>query len=153
LALLALLIAGCGGGSRTSSGGSGAGKSSDSETAGAFTARASAICSEAKKAGQALKAPKAKAELAPFFDRALRLAKAEVAGLKTLRPPSEHAAAYRTWLAGLDRAVGLLGRADVAAKAGSVYEVQAAIRAGDGLAQRNTAHARAAGLAACGEEG
>jgi soluble cytochrome b562 len=146
------VIAGCGGSSRTS-GGATSTTGTTSEAATDFTARANAICSETKKAGQALKAPKAKAELAPFFDRALGLAKGEVAKLKALRPPSEHAAAYRTWLGGLDRAVGLLGRADTAAKAGSVYEVQAAIRAGDGLTQRNTANARAAGLTACSEEG
>jgi hypothetical protein len=81
------------------------------------------------------------------------LARGEVAKLKALRPPSDRAAAYGTWLAGLDRAVGLLAHTDAVAKAGSVYQVQAAIRAGAGLAQTNTAHARAAGLTACGEEG
>jgi hypothetical protein len=134
---LALMLAGCGGG-----GGGG----------GDFVAEGTAICRQAQKAGSAIKAPKAGAEVVPFFDRTLTLGKAEVDKLITLHPPSDKAAAYRAWLAGLDQAISLLTRADVAARAGRFSQVQAIIREGNALTQATLADARAAGLVICAKQ-
>jgi hypothetical protein len=136
-ALAALILAGCG-----SSGSNGAD----------FVAQGEAICRDAQKAGSSLRPPNTRAELVPFFDRALALGKLEIGQLSALQPPSDKAGAYRAWIAGLDQAIMLLAHADAAARAGNVGQVQAIIREGNALTQTNLADARAVGLPSCAKE-
>jgi hypothetical protein len=120
-----------------------------STSSGDFLAQASTICREAQKRGSGLKSPRSPSEVVPFFDRVLPLVQNEVERLHALRPSGERASAFRTYLGGLDQAVGLIQRADAAAKAGDLQEVQAIIREGDSLTQTNVANAKAASLGTC----
>ncbi len=142
----ALILAGCGGGGGTASSG---GEGSQAASGGDFIARANAICRDTQKAGASIKAPKTNGELVPFFDRALALGQGEVAKLSALHPPSDRAAAFQTWLRGLNQAVYFLSSADAEAKAGSLKQVETSIQEGSGLTQRNLANAKAVGLAVC----
>jgi hypothetical protein len=142
----ALIIAGCGGGGSSATSG---GEGSQAAGGGDFTARANAICRDTQKAGASIKAPKANGELVAFFDRALALGRHELAELSALHPPSEKAAAFQTWLRGLNQAVYFLSSADAEARAGSLKQVETSIQEGSGLTQRNLANAKAVGLTVC----
>jgi hypothetical protein len=142
----ALIIAGCGGAGGTASSGA---EGSKATGGGDFIAKANAICRDTQKTGATIKAPKANGELVPFFDRALALGQDEVAKLSALHPPSDRAAAFQTWLKGLNQAVYFLSSADAEAKAGSLKQVETSIQEGSGLTQRNLANAKAVGLTVC----
>jgi hypothetical protein len=145
----ALALSGCGGGAGSvTSGGATSARGGQS-----FVAQADAICREAHRVGGALRAPRSEAELAPYFARALTLGQDEIEKLSALHPPSERAAAYRIWLTGLEQALGSVRATDEAARAGNISQVQALVREGAGLTQRNVIHARAVGIPACAKEG
>lgn len=134
---LALALGGCGGHAKTTS------------AAGGFVPAAEAVCSHAQLLGSQLRPPRGQAGLVPFFDQALVIGRAEVAGLRALHAPPAKAAAYAAYLDGLDRAVAQLGSADEAAHAANLPRVSAIVLEASGLARANSEHARAIGLSSC----
>jgi hypothetical protein len=146
----ALMLAGCGGASSPATTGTGAsGPSGD----GPFFAEANAVCRAAQKTGSVLPQPHNETELAPFLERAQMLGQDEVNKLSALHPPSDKAAAYRIWLGSLNQTLGELRAAIIAAKAHKTAEVDALVREGGGLTQRNLTRAAEVGLTACAKEG
>jgi hypothetical protein len=145
-----LVLAGCGGGGNTAS------SSRTAVAAGAdgvFIAKADAICHEAATAGHTLQPPANEGQLAPYFDRAIRLSQEEISKLSALHPPDDRASAYRTWLTGVEGSFASLRTADAAARAGKQSQVQAIVREAGAVTERNLAYAAAAGLATCSKEG
>jgi hypothetical protein len=145
----ALMLAGCGGGSTSVSTGTGTAAAAGE----GFFAAANAVCREAQKTGSVLPQPHNEAELRPFLERALVLGQAEVNKLSALHPPSNKATAYRIWLSSLDQTLGDLQAAVAAAKAHKTEEVDALVREGGGLTQRNLTRAGEVGLTDCAKEG
>jgi hypothetical protein len=145
-----LMLAGCGGGSTSVTTGTGASAAGGD---GPFFAEANAVCREAQKTGSVLPQPRNETELAPFLERAQTLGQDEVNKLSALHPPSDKAAAYRIWLGSLNQTLGELRAAVIAARAHKTAEVDALVREGGGLTQRNLTRAAEVGLTACDKEG
>lgn len=143
------MLAGCGGGSSSVTAGTNASAGGD----GPFFAQANAVCREAQKTGSVLPQPHNETELAPFLERAQMLGQDEVNKLSALHPPNDRAAAYRIWLRSLNQTLGELRAAVIAAKAHKTAEVDALVREGGGLTQRNLTRAAEVGLTACAKEG
>jgi hypothetical protein len=147
---LVVVLAGCGGGGNAASSSRTAAPASADA---AFLAQADAICHEAATAGHTLQTPANEGQLAPYFDRAIRVSQAEISKLSALHPPGDRATAYRTWLTGVEGSFASLRTADAAARAGKYSQVQAIVREAGAVTQRNLAYAAAAGLATCSKEG
>jgi hypothetical protein len=90
LLVLALVVAGCGGG--------GGKRLSRSE----YASKADVICRKANEQTKSLKQPSNLAELAKGFDKALPIFEHAIANLRKLKPPKSEQATVDRWLAKSD---------------------------------------------------
>jgi len=134
--VLALVLAGCGGGG---------GRLSKDD----YAKQADAICSKYNRKIQALGAPKSLAEIGGFADKALALTRKGNDELKQLEPPKNEEQTAKEWVAQNDLVANAVADLRDAAKKNDRAAIQTALRRGQ--AANNTANslARDLGLRVC----
>jgi hypothetical protein len=127
----ALALTGCGGGS-------------------SFTSQANSICKTYNAKIKALPQPNTPADLAKFFDQFVPLAQQGTSKLMALKPPSDKASQYQSYLALLQRELALTQQAAAAAHAGNTKQAVALAQAAGTLSSQAKALAKQLGMTDCG---
>ncbi len=117
-----------------------------------FVDRATAICARAEARIGGLAEPETVVELAEYAREARAITEDGVADLQELEPPEPLEAGFDRYLGSADEVIGLLGQLEEAAAAGDEAESRR-IAAQIGTSAEAQDAARAAGLAACEDEG
>jgi hypothetical protein len=137
LAAGALVLAGCGGGTRLSRE--------------ELVTKADAICKDYNARFTALGTPNSLEELKTFADKALPIAKEGNSKLAALKPPASLEDTYKAWLAEGDKAVDAIGRLSTAARTNDTAEVRRIGREAARENQRSNRLARQLGFESCAE--
>jgi hypothetical protein len=138
VALVVLLVAGCGGGS---------GRLSKEE----YSKRADAICTKYNAKIRALGRPTSIGALPAYVDRALPLARKGTAELRALEPPKGEERTAKEWLDQSDSVVGSMERLRDAAKKGDRAGIQAALSEASSANRTANRLARRLGLRVCAQ--
>jgi hypothetical protein len=136
--LLAVLVAGCGGG-----GGSGRLDRT------AYLRQADAICLDVTKRQQALKAPTSLATIPAYVDKSLPIFDSGTQRLRKLRPPKDLDAKVKDWLHALEQSRVQLVSLKKAAEDKDLARVQALGAGATTSISKTHARARAIGLDDC----
>jgi hypothetical protein len=116
---------------------------------GDFPSKANATCNAYQAKAKAIPKPTTLAGIPAYADRALPGARAFIAKLKAIAPPSDKRAAYQTYLAGGEHEVKLLEGASSAVRSGEAKRAAAAAGQLSAQVKHDDATATALGLKAC----
>jgi hypothetical protein len=136
--VLAVVVAGCGGGS---------GRLSKAE----YAKRADAICTKYNAKIRALGRPTAIGGLPAYVDKALPLARKGDDELSALKPPKDEERTAKEWLDQNDSVVGSMERLRDAAKKGDRAGIQTALNEASSANQTANRLARRLGLSVCAQ--
>ena len=136
--VLAVVVAGCGGGS---------GRLSKAE----YAKRADAICTKYNAKIRALGRPTAISGLPAYVDKALPLARKGDEELRALKPPKDEEQTTNEWLDQNDSVVGSMERLRDAAKKGDRAGIQTALNEASSANQTANRLARRLGLRVCAQ--
>ena len=157
-AIGALAIAGCGGGSdTTSSGASGASGASGGTPLSQeeFVSQANAVCAEANDKTEALKALPSSpttADVATFTAQSIEIANSSYAALAAITPPSDLQAKYDQWLAAGKAQIAIATKLEQAAKADDTNQVKSIAQQMSSAGDKNNAVATDLGLTECAKD-
>ena len=135
---IAILVAGCGGGSS---------RLSKAE----YAKRADAICTKYNAKIRALGRPTAISGLPAYVDKALPLARKGDDELRALKPPKDEEQTTKEWLDQNDSVVGSMERLRNAAKKGDRAGIQTALNEASSANQTANGLARRLGLRVCAQ--
>ena len=138
LAVIVVLVAGCGGGS---------GRLSKAE----YAKRADSICAKYNAKLKALARPTSIGALPDYVDKALPLARKGDDELRGLKPPKDEEQTAKEWLGQNDSVVGSMERLRDAAKKGDRAGIQTALNAATSANRSANRLARSLGLRVCAQ--
>jgi hypothetical protein len=161
VALGSLAVAGCGGGSSSTTDASGA--SGASGVAGStplskdqFLSQANAICSDVNQKVEALKAPpenpQSAAEVVPFLVQGLSVARTGATQLEALNPPPEFQDERDQLVANTKKQLVLTGKAIAAAKANDTSQFQSIANQINAINKQDNEIASSMGLTECAKD-
>ncbi len=139
VAVVCVLVVGCGGDSRLSQA--------------EFEAQANEICTELERAFDAMGEAETPAELESQLERSERELTAAIAELRELEPPEESEAGYARFLAAADSLAALIRDLRDAATANDVARLEQIAARGDAISARAEKAATSIGLDDCAESG
>jgi hypothetical protein len=157
IAVGALALAGCGGGSSTSTGASGASGASGSAplSQDEFVSQANAACKESNDKVAALKAPSATSSIQdqiPVLEQNIAIANDTYTKMSAITPPSNLQSKYAAYLSDAKGQIALANQLLDAAKANDTSKLQQiATKINAGNAQTNS-EAKALGLTECAKD-
>ena len=154
IAVAALLVAGCGGGSSSTTGASGASGASGSAPLSKeeFVSQANAICADTNDQIEALEAPPQGAsvqEVVPLLTQELAIARDSAAKLEELTPPGELQAERDKLVANTNKEEALAVKIVAAAKANDADQAQSLGQQLDALDKQDNGIANSIGLTEC----
>jgi hypothetical protein len=114
-----------------------------------FASNADAICNAYQAKAKAIPKPTSIAGIPGYADRALPEARASIAKLKAIAPPSDKRTAYREYLAGVDHEVILLEGASSTVRSGDTRRAAAYADQLSRQVKQDNAKATALGLKDC----
>jgi hypothetical protein len=157
IAVGALALAACGGGSSTSTGASGASGASGSAplSQDEFVSQANAVCKEENDKTAALKAPSATASIQdqiPTLEQDIAIANDTYTQLNAITPPSNLQAKYAAFLSDGKGQIALANRLLDAAKANDTSKLQQMPAKANAINAQTNADANALGLTECASD-